>query len=112
MVLFVAVVAVYGGYFGAAAGVVLLAAFGAVFDEEYAVVNALKAMVLGAANVAASVVFVLFSQIDWAAAVPLALGCLIGSAVSPPLVRRVPETPLRVAVGLAGLALAVRLSLG
>jgi hypothetical protein len=112
MLVFVAVVAIYGGYFGAAAGVVLLAAFTAVFDEEYAVLNALKAMVLGAANVTASVVFVLFSTIDWSAALPLALGCLIGSAVSPPLVRRVPETPLRVAVGLAGLALAVRLHLG
>jgi uncharacterized membrane protein YfcA len=109
--LFVAAIAVYGGYFGAAAGVILLAGFGAVFDERYAVVNALKSMVLGAANVAASLVFVFFADIRWSAALPLALGCLLGSAVSPPIVRRLPETPLRVAVGLAGLALATDLYL-
>lgn len=107
--LFVAAVAVYGGYFGAAAGVVLLAAFGAVLADPYPVVNALKSMVLGAANVAASVVFVLGSTVDWGAVLPLAIGCLLGSAVSPPLVRRLPERPLRIVVGLAGLGLAVRL---
>jgi len=111
LLLLVAAIAVYGGYFGAAAGVLLLALFGAVFPEPYAMVNALKAVVLGAANVAASVVFVVVTPISWASVVPLALGCLLGSAVGPPLVRRVPETPIRVAVGLAGLALAVRLLL-
>lgn len=105
----IAGVALYGGYFGAAAGVLLLATFGAVFRDRYAMVNALKTAVLGAANLAASLVFVLFAHVDWTAVVPLAIGCLLGSAVSPPIVRRLPETPLRVAVGLAGLVLAVTL---
>ena len=108
---FVAVVAVYGGYFGAAAGVVLLATFGAALDEPYSVINALKTMVLGSANVAASVVFAFTADIHWTAVLPLALGCLVGSAVSPPLVRRLPEGPLRLTVGLAGLGLAVDLYL-
>jgi uncharacterized membrane protein YfcA len=104
--LFVAAVAVYGGYFGAAAGVVLLATFGAVLDDAYVRVNALKSVVLGSANVAASVVFILLAPVAWGAVVPLAVGCLIGSAISPPIVRRLPEAPLRIAVGLAGLVLA------
>jgi uncharacterized membrane protein YfcA len=107
----VATIAVYGGYFGAAAGVLLLAGFGAVLDDPYPVVNALKTMVLGAANVTASVIFVVFSDVRWGAAVPLAVGCLLGSAVSPPIIRRLPETPLRIAVGIAGLGLAVDLYL-
>lgn len=113
---FVAAVALYGGYFGAAAGVVLLAGFGAVLSEPYRMINALKSVVVGAANVTASVIFAVLAPlgiapVDWGAAVPLALGCLLGAAVSPPLVRRLPETPLRVAVGLAGLALAADLYL-
>ena len=56
-------------------------------------------------------VFVAVTPISWSSVVPLALGCLLGSAVGPPLVRRLPETPVRVAVGLAGLALALRLAL-
>jgi uncharacterized membrane protein YfcA len=110
--LLVAGVAVYGGYFGAAAGVFLLATFGAVLAEPYPMINALKSMVLGSANVAASIIFVFLAPIDWSAAVPLAIGCLIGSAVSPPIIRRLPETPLRLAVGVAGLLLAVKLYLG
>jgi len=107
--LLIAGIAVYGGYFGAAAGVLLLATFGALLVDPYPMVNALKSIVLGAANIAASVVFVLASDISWASVLPLALGCLVGSAVSPPIVRRLPETPLRVTVGLAGLALAATL---
>jgi uncharacterized membrane protein YfcA len=109
--LFIAAIAIYGGYFGAAAGVFLLATFGAVLDDPYPMVNALKSVVLGSANISASVVFVLFADVEWTAVVPLAVGCLLGSAVSPPLVRRLPEALLRVAVGLAGLALAADLYL-
>jgi uncharacterized membrane protein YfcA len=109
--LFVAAIAVYGGYFGAAAGVLLLATFGAVLSDPYAMVNALKSVVLGSANVSASLVFLFFAEIEWSAVLPLAIGCLIGSSISPPIVRRLPETPLRVVVGVAGLALAVDLYL-
>lgn len=117
MNVFVAVVAVYGGYFGAAAGVVLLAGFGAVLRDPYRMLNALKSVVVGAANLAASVIFAVLSvlgraPVDWGSAVPLALGCLIGAVVSPPIVRRLPETGLRVGVGLAGLCLAGYLYLG
>ncbi|MET0693850.1 MAG: sulfite exporter TauE/SafE family protein [Propionibacteriaceae bacterium] len=107
----IAVIAIYGGYFGAAAGVFLLAVFGAVLADPYPQINALKAMVLGSANIAASVLFVFFAPVDWSAVIPLAIGALVGSAVSPPVVRRLPETPLRVAVGIAGLLLAVDLYL-
>ena len=110
--LFVAGISVYGGYFGAAAGVLLLATFGAVLNDPYPMVNALKSVVLGSANIAASVVFLFFADVRWSAALPLAVGCLIGSSVSPPIVRRIPETPMRVVVGLAGVVLAADLYRG
>jgi uncharacterized membrane protein YfcA len=109
--LFVVGVASYGGYFGAAAGVILLATFGAVLPDSYPIINALKTMVLGSANMSATLIFIFWAPIHWRAVLPLAIGCLLGSAVSPPIVRRLPEMPLRVAVGLAGLALAVDLYL-
>jgi uncharacterized membrane protein YfcA len=109
--LLVAAIAIYGGYFGAAAGVLLLATFGAVLNDAYPLINALKSVVLGSANIAASAIFIFFAPIQWAVVIPLAIGCLIGAAVSPPIVRRLPETPLRVAVGVAGLGLAVNLYL-
>jgi uncharacterized protein len=111
LLLLVAAVATYGGYFGAAAGVLLLATFAAVLRDPYRMINALKNIVLGSANIAASVIFVFVAPVDWRAAIPLAVGCLIGSSVGPPIVRRLPETPLRVVVGVAGLALATKLYL-
>lgn len=108
----IAGIAIYGGYFGAAAGVLILAAFAAVLTDPYATINALKSIVLGSANVSASLIFAFWAPIDWRAVLPLAIGCLLGSAVGPPIVRRLPENPLRIAVGLAGLVLALDLLVG
>ena len=58
------------------------------------------------ANLAAAVIFVLTGSVDWPMMVPLAIGTIVGSALGPPLLRRVPETTVRVAVALAGFALA------
>lgn len=107
----VAAVTVYCGYFGAAAGVLLLATFSAVLPDRLARLAALRSAVVGIANTTAAVIFAVTGSVDWSAAVPLGLGAVVGSALGPPLVRRLPETPLRVVVALAGLALAVSLYL-
>lgn len=105
-----AVITVYGGYFGAAAGVLLLAVFGAVIRESLARVNALKNVVLGSANTVAALGFIAFGPVQWAAALPLAVGFFGGGLMAPAVVRRLPETPMRLVIGLAGLALAVKLA--
>ena len=102
-------IAIYGGYFAAAAGVLLLAAMALAATEPLAVTNAVKSMVLGASNLAAAVLYALFSPVHWTAAALLAAGCLIGSSIGPALVRRMPETPLRVSIAVAALALAAYL---
>jgi uncharacterized membrane protein YfcA len=107
----VAAVTVYCGYFGAGAGVLLMATFGAVFADRLARLAALRSAVAGLANIVAAVLFALTGSVDWAAVLPLGLGAVVGSALGPPLVRRVPETPLRVVIALAGFALAVKLHL-
>jgi uncharacterized membrane protein YfcA len=108
----VGVVTVYCGYFGAGAGVLLLATFGAVLPDRLARLAALRSVVVGAANTTAAVIFAVTGTVEWWAVPPLVVGAVIGSALGPPLVRRLPETPLRVAVALAGLVLAVVLHLG
>ena len=71
--------------------------------------NATKNVLLGVANTVAAVVFAFLAPVDWAAVLPLGIGCLIGSRLGPIVVRRAPVVLLRVVIGAAGLALAIRL---
>ena len=102
-------VAVYLGYFGAAGGVLLLAALAATLSESLIRVNAIKNVVAGAANLVAALLFALYAPVDWAFVPPLAAGFLIGGYAGPRLARHLPAAALRVVVALAGLALAVKL---
>ncbi|BCY07095.1 UPF0721 transmembrane protein [Actinoplanes sp. L3-i22] len=99
-------IGIYGGYFGAAAGVLLLAAMAVAATEPLAVTNAVKTVVLGAANLAAAILYALTGPVHWLAAGLLAAGCLIGSWIGPAVVRRSPERPLRVAIAVAAFGLA------
>jgi len=104
-------VACYLGYFGAAGGVLVLAALAATLSESLIRVNAIKNVISGAANLVAASLFALFAPVDWAFVPPLAAGFLIGGYAGQRLVRHLPVTILRVIVALAGLALAVKLGL-
>jgi uncharacterized protein len=102
-------ISVYGGFFGAAAGVLLLALFLSTTHASLAEANASKNVVLGVANLVAAVAFLLLAPVDWHAVVPLAIGCLLGSRLGPVVVRHAPATPLRMLIAVAGLGLAVKL---
>ncbi len=104
-------VAIYGGYFGAAAGVLMLAMYLLTTGEGLPRGNALRNVVLGAANAIAAVAFIVLGSVEWIAALPLALGLFVGGRLGPGIVRRAPQTPLRRAVAVAGLALAVHLGI-
>jgi uncharacterized membrane protein YfcA len=104
-------VSVYGGYFGAAAGVLLLALLLVATGETLAGSNALKNAVLGLANGVAAVAFVFLAPVQWSAVVPLALGCLAGGRIGPVVGRRAPARMLRLLIAAAGLGLAVKLAL-
>ena len=102
-------VALYGGYFGAAAGVMMLALLSVAWSQSLARSNAAKNVATGAANLVAAVVFAIVAPVDWAAVGVLAAGLLLGARVGPAIVRRVPATPLRIGIALAGVGLAVSL---
>ena len=102
-------VSVYNGYFGAGAGVMLLALMLLTTDQHLARANALKNMLLGPASVVGAITFILLGPVDWAAVAPLAAGMLAGSVVGPLITRRMPPGLLRWLVALTGLGVAVRL---
>jgi uncharacterized membrane protein YfcA len=103
-------IAIYGGYFGAAAGVLMLAMFLLATGEGLPRGNAMKNVILGVANSVAALGYILFASVAWSAALPVAIGCLLGGAVGPWIVRRAPQTALRRLIALAGLGLAVHLA--
>jgi uncharacterized membrane protein YfcA len=105
------VLSLYIGYFGAGAGVLLMALLLRTSGEPLARSNAMRILLAGLANAVAAVVFVAFGPVDWSAVVPLALGFLLGGRLGPLLMRRAPAGPLRALIACAGLALAVHLGL-
>jgi uncharacterized membrane protein YfcA len=105
----VALVGLYGGYFGAASGVLMLAVLCATATEPLPVTNAVKNLATGAANVTAAVAFAFLAPVHWPAAGLLSCGCLVGSWLGPQVVRRLPERPLRYAIAIAGFGLALSL---
>jgi uncharacterized protein len=105
------VITIYGGYFGAAAGVMLLAMFLLSTGEAVPRGNALRNVVLGVANSTAAVGFVVLAPVAWSAALPLAIGLFCGGRLGPRVVRRVPQTALRRVIAVLGIGLAVHLAI-
>ncbi len=108
----VAGVAVYGGYFGAGSGVMLLVVALILLDGRMPVANAVKNMLAGANTAAAAVIIILAGPVDWPAVALLATGLFAGSLVGPVVARRLPAPVIRWAVAVLGLVLAIELALG
>jgi uncharacterized membrane protein YfcA len=107
----VAAVGVYGGYFGAGAGVMLLALLLHAVRDTLPRSNAVKNVVLGLANAVAAVTFTLFGHVRWEYVLPLGAGLLVGGSLGPIVVRRAPVGPLRTIIAVAGLGLALKLGI-
>ncbi|WP_319804063.1 sulfite exporter TauE/SafE family protein [Nocardioides dongkuii] len=103
---FATLVGVYGGYFGAGSGVMMVAVLGFGTDLELRVVNGLKTLAVGAGNVVASVVFIAVADVAWSAVVLLAAGSLVGGYAGARVGRRLPPTLFRVLVVVAGVSAA------
>jgi uncharacterized protein len=99
-------IGIYGGYFGAAAGILMLALLGCLLPGSLLRINALKTVVLGLANVIAAVAFVAFGEVTWWAVFPLTAGLLVGNWSGPWLLRRLAPSGLRLCIALAGYGLA------
>ncbi|KAF0847535.1 hypothetical protein FNL39_103433 [Nocardia caishijiensis] len=103
-------ISVYGGYFGAGAGVIYLSMMLLCTSESVWSASVLKSFLLGIANLVAALGFAMFGPVHWFAALGLAIGALVGGWCGPPVVKVIPPNLLRVAVGVLGLGLAVYLA--
>lgn len=102
-------VSVYSGYWGAGAGIMTLLVVMVTTGQDVVRSNALKNMLLGAADLTCCLVFVLFWPVDVVSVVAMGAGFAVGGVIGPTLARRIAGPVLRIAVALAGLAFAVRL---
>lgn len=99
--------AVYGGYFGAGLGIILLALLSLVLREPLARVNALKQVLSLLANVAAAALFAASGSVVWSAAAVMAVGALFGGWLGGRFAGRVPAPVLRRVVVALGIIVAV-----
>ena len=104
--------AVYGAYFGAGLGVLLLGVLGTFLPDALARVNALKNVLSLVVNTVALVAFALFGPVRWGAALVVAVTSLAGGFLGARLARRIPAALLRALVVAYGVVVAVVLLLG
>ena len=99
--------AIYGGYFGAGLGIMLLAVLGAFLPDDMQRLNALKGLLSLVISAVAVVYFALFGPVAWAAAAIMAVASLVGGQTGVRLARRMSAGTLRWVVVVFGVSVAV-----
>jgi len=100
---------VYGGYFGAAQGVLVIGLLGSFLDETLQRVNGAKNVLVGMVNGTAAVVFIALAHVSWMAVALIAAGSTIGGLLGARFGRRLPPLMLRVFVAAIGVISAAKL---
>jgi len=100
---------IYGGYFGAAQGILLLAILGLALPDDLQRVNALKNVLAGVVNGVAAVVFIVVADVAWGPAALIAAGSIVGAQLAARYGRRLSPRALRAVVVAVGIAAIVQL---
>jgi uncharacterized membrane protein YfcA len=100
---------VYGGYFGAAQGILLLAILNLSVDDQLQRLNALKVVLTGLVNLVAGILFVCVAHIAWLPTALIAAGSLLGGVLGARYGRRLPPQALRGVILIVGVVAIVRL---
>ncbi|HEY1700319.1 MAG TPA: sulfite exporter TauE/SafE family protein [Trebonia sp.] len=100
---------IYGGYFGAAQGVLLLGLLGVVLGDTMQRVNAVKNILAALVNGIAAIVFIIVSHVDWTAAGIIAVGSVIGGLIGAKVGRKLSPWSLRIVIICVGIAALVKL---
>jgi len=100
---------VYGGYFGAAQGVLVIGLLGVFLTESLQRVNAGKNVLVTIVNATAAVVFVIFAHVAWLAVALIAVGSTVGGLIGAKVGRRLPPLALRIIIVVIGVIAAVKL---
>ncbi|MCW3019866.1 MAG: hypothetical protein JWN10_2174 [Solirubrobacterales bacterium] len=103
---------VYGGYFGAAQGILLLGILGVALIQDLQRTNALKNVLAGLVNGVAGLYFVFAAQVDWGPAAIIAATATVGAQLGARYGRRLPPDALRAVIVVVGVFAIVRLLAG
>jgi uncharacterized membrane protein YfcA len=95
---------VYGGYFGAAQGVLLMGLLGALLSTDLQWANGVKNVLAGIANGVAATLFLVLGDVAWLPALLIAAGSVAGGLAGGRWGRRLPPTALRALIMVVGLA--------
>jgi uncharacterized membrane protein YfcA len=104
--------AVYGGYFGAAQGVILIGLLGIFLSDDLQRLTALKNILQALVNGVAGVLFIFLAPVAWEAVALIAVGSVIGGQLGARVGRRLSTEILRTVIILVGTFVALRLALG
>ena len=102
----------YGGYFGAAQGVLLIALIGIMLEADLQRANALKNVLTGLVNAVAGVVFLILARPDWTYVLVIAIGSAIGGQIGGVIGRRLSPSVLRGIIVIVGMAALAKFLLG
>ncbi|MBA0050527.1 sulfite exporter TauE/SafE family protein [Streptomyces sp. AJS327] len=101
----------YGGYFGAAQGVIYLALMGLLLPEDLQRINAVKNVLGAVANGTAALFFLFVAEFHWQAVLILAVGAALGGQLGARIGRRLAPTVLRIVIVAVGSVAIVQLLL-
>lgn len=102
-------VGIYGGYFGAAQGILLIALLGIFLDDSLHRLNATKNVLALTANLVAAILFIAVEDIHWGIAGLIAGGSIAGGLLGARLARRMPPAVLRAVIVVVGTVAIIRL---
>jgi uncharacterized membrane protein YfcA len=105
-------IGVYGGYFGAAQGILMLAVFGLALSDGLQRANALKNVLAGGTNLVAGAVFLVVADIAWGAALLIAAGSILGGVAGARIGLRLPAAAYRGVIVAVGTVAIVKLVAG
>lgn len=101
--------AMYGGYFGAAQGVLVMAIMGVALADPMARLNGLKNVLVMIANAVAGLVFVIVAEVDWWVVLAIAVGSVLGAQVGARIGRRLPPVVYRSVIVVVGVVAIIAL---
>ena len=109
LMVLVGLAGVYGGYFGAAQGIILIALLGIFLAEDLQRLNGVKNVLAMCVNLVASATFIIATDVNWAIVGCIAVGSVIGGQLGATVGRKLNPQVLRVVIVLVGLSALIRL---
>jgi uncharacterized membrane protein YfcA len=100
---------IYGGYFGAAQGILMLSVLGLSIDDSLQRLNAVKVVTTGLTNLVAGIVFVVAAHVAWDVSALIAGGSVIGGVLGARFGRKLPPQALKALIVVVGIVAIIRL---